>query len=175
MKEYDEAAETEIKGILEKGLYKKDFSYDSRIEEMKNIKKAQGNMMGVGIGIVLILALIGVMNYINTVSGNIQSRQLEIAIMESIGMTEKQVKTLLVREGILFAGISLSLTATAGLGVTYVLYQSMNYMDIAFFVPVLPTVFMALFIAAVCVAVPLIAYRVLTGNKTVVERIRGLE
>ena len=43
----------------------RDVSYESKIEEMENVKKAQGNMKGVGIGITLILAFIGLMNYIN--------------------------------------------------------------------------------------------------------------
>lgn len=174
-REYDEAVETEIKNLMKESSFSKDFSYGSKLESMKEVEKMQGNMMGVGIGIALILAFIGIMNYINTVSGNIQSRQVELATMESIGMTGRQVKTLLVREGILFAGMSLLLTATVGLGITYVIYQSMNYMEIAFAVPALPILGMVLFIAAVCVLIPLIAYRVLTGKKTVVERIQRVE
>lgn len=173
--EYDEEVETEIKNFIKESSYAKDFSWDSKIESMKEVEKMQGNMMGVGIGIALILALIGIMNYVNTVSGNIQNRQVELAAMESIGMTGRQVKTLLVREGMLFAGMSLLLTATVGLGITYVIYQSMNYMGIAFAVPVLPMLGMVLFIVAVCVLIPLIAYGVLTGKKTVVERIRRVE
>lgn len=170
--EYDEKVESEIKNLMKESPYAKDFSWDSKIESMKEVEKMQGNMMGIGMGIALILALIGIMNYINTVSGNIQSRQVELATMESIGMTGRQAKTLLVREGMLFAGISLLLTATVGLGITYVIYQSMNYMGIAFSVPVLPVLGMVVFIVAVCAGIPLIAYRVLTGKKTVVERIR---
>lgn len=170
--EYDEEVESEIKNLMKESPYAKDFSWDSKIESMKEVEKMQGNMMGIGMGIALILALIGIMNYINTVSGNIQSRQVELATMESIGMTGRQAKTLLVREGMLVAGISLLLTATVGLGITYVIYQSMNYMGIAFSVPVLPVLGMVVFIVAVCGGIPLIAYRVLTGKKTVVERIR---
>ena len=49
-------------------------------------------MMEVGIGLVVILAIIGVMNYINTSVGNMQNRRKVISIMESVGMTEGQVK-----------------------------------------------------------------------------------
>ena len=38
----------------------------SKIEDADEIEKAQGNMPQVGIGIVLILAFIGIMNYMNT-------------------------------------------------------------------------------------------------------------
>lgn len=173
--EYDAQTEAQIKDFAEKGPHGGDVSYDSKIDTMKSVKKAQGNMMGVGIGITLILAMIGIMNYINTVSGNIQNRQTELSVMESVGMTEKQVKGMLIREGLLFAGISLLLTATAGLGVTYACYESLNYMGIAFSVPVLPVLAMTALVSAVCTLVPLAVYEVIAGKKTIVERIRGFE
>lgn len=173
--EYDEKTENMIKTCITESAYKKDFSYESKLDEMKSVKKSQGNMMGIGIGITLILALIGIMNYVNTVSGNIQSRQLEIAVLESVGMTEKQVRILLVLEGLLFGALSLLVTGTAGLGVTYYLYQSMNYRGIAFDIPVLPILVMTGFILAVCVWIPLLSYRMTAGKRTVVDRLRGLE
>lgn len=89
-------------------------------------------MMEVGIGIALILALIGLMNYINTVTGNIQNRQNELAVLESIGMTDRQRNGMLVQEGLFFALGSLVITGTVGLGVTYVIYQALNYMGAPF-------------------------------------------
>ena len=142
---------------------------------MKDIKKAQGNMTGVGVGIALILALIGLMNYINTVFGNIQNRKVSLAVMESVGMTEKQVKKLLVREGLLFAGTSLALTATAGLFITYQYYQTMNYMNIPFQIPAVPVLAAVLLSAAVCIGIPLAAYRIIRGKAPVAERICGFE
>lgn len=173
--EYDTSAEQVVKDAMEESAYPKDFSYDSKIEEMQRVKKAQGNMMGIGIGIAFILALIGILNYINTVTGNIHNRQMELAIMESVGMTEKQVKGVLIREGLFYAGGSLILTATLGLFVTYMLYESMNYMQIAFAVPGIPVMCLVLFIICVCVAVPLAAYRVIIGKRAIVERIRTNE
>lgn len=97
---------------------------------------------------------------------------MELAVMESVGMTEKQVNKMLVREGLLFGISSLALSATAGLGVTYAIYQSMNYRNIAFEVPAIPVGIIATLVMAVCVMVPLAAYRILAGERTIVERIR---
>lgn len=174
-KEYDEETERRMKTCIEESTYKKDFSCESKLDEMKSVKKSRGNMMGIGIGITLILALIGIMNYVNTVLGNIQSRQVEIAVFESVGMTEKQVRTLLVLEGLLFGALSLLVTGTMGLGVTYYLYQSMNYRGVAFGIPFLPVCLMTVCILAVCVLIPLLSYRVTAGKGTVAERLRGLE
>ncbi|MBS7008100.1 ABC transporter permease [Anaerostipes sp.] len=174
-KEYDEKTEAQIKKSLEQGTAAKDLSYDSKIENMKVTRKAQGNMTGVGAGIAVILALIGMTNYINTVFGNIQSRRVTLAVMESVGMTRRQVKSMLVREGLLFAASSLLITATAGLGATYLCYQSMNYMNIPFTVPWVPVLAAVLLSSAACIVIPLAAYRILEGKAVIAERVRGFE
>ena len=173
--EFDQKAEEDMFALLQADTYAEDFSWESKIEEMEMVKKAQGNMMEVGIGIVLILAFIGLLNYLNTVTGNIQSRQVELAILESVGMTERQVTKMLMLEGILFAGCSLLLAATVGTEITYWLYQSMNYRNIAFSVPVLPVLGMTIFIILVCIEIPLGARYFLAKKGSVVERIRGFE
>ena len=173
--EYNETTENDIIGMIQMSPYQKDFSYESKIEAMKTVKKAQGNMLGIGIGIALVLAFIGMMNYLNESVGNIQSRQVELAVMESIGMTGKQVRRLLIREGLLYAGASLAVALTVGLGVTYVLYQSMNYRGVPFAVPVLPIAAAALGIVVLCVIIPLAAYHGMERKGSIVERIRGFE
>lgn len=173
--EYDEDTEKSILKQIKASPYQKDFSYKSKIAELKTVTKAQGNMMGIGIGIAVILAFIGIMNYLNASVGNIQSRQVELAIMESIGMAGKQVRQLLIREGLLYAGASLGVALTIGLGVTYVLFQSMNYRGIPFTVPVLPIVAAALFIGLLCMVIPLVKYRSIEQNGSLVERIRGFD
>ncbi|WP_291237060.1 ABC transporter permease [Frisingicoccus sp.] len=173
--EYNETTENDIIGMIQMSPYQKDFSYESKIEAMKTVKEAQGNMLGIGIGIALVLAFIGMMNYLNASVGNIQSRQVELAVMESIGMTGKQVRRLLIREGLLYAGASLAVALTVGLGVTYVLYQSMNYRGVPFAVPVLPIAAAALGIVVLCVIIPLAAYHGMERKGSIVERIRGFE
>lgn len=90
-------------------------------------------------------------------------------------MTDRQVYRMLVYEGLFYAGGSILLTGTVGLLITYLCYQSMNYRGIAFSVPVLPVSAAVLLVLAVCVVVPVLAYRLLAGRHSVVERIRGFE
>ena len=153
----------------------KDFSWESKIEDADEIEKAQGNMPQLGIGIVLILAFIGIMNYMNTFVVNVQSRMTELSVMESIGMTPKQLLGMLVREGVLYAGGAWLVTLTVGMGVTYLLYESMNYRGIAFSVPLLPLLFAVGISFLVCTMVPVLTWIVLEKNGTVVERIKGVE
>jgi len=170
--EYHKETEDAILSNIEESPNKTDFSWDSKIEQAENVKAAQGHMMEIGVGIVLILGIIGVMNYINTSVGNMQSRQKEISIMESVGMTERQVKKMLVWEGIFYTGGVLFLTLTVGIGITYAIYQTMNYMGAKFWFPALPFLGATLILFVVCIVVPVWTYQKIEKSGSLVERIR---
>ena len=172
---YDEETESAVLALMDESPDARDFSYTSKIDEAKNVKKAQGNMMEVGIGVAAILAFIGILNYINTVIGSIQSRGRELASLESIGMTERQIRRMLMLEGLLTAAGSLLLVGTLGLAVTYGIYQSMNYMGAEFYVPFWPVAVMTVLMILICVLIPLAVRRVLVRDGSIVERIRAVE
>ena len=174
-KEYDRATEQSVLNLLEESDGAKDFSWESKLEGADEIERAQGNMPQIGIGIVLILAFIGIMNYINTFVVNIQSRMTELSVMESIGMTPGQLLGMLVREGALYAGGAWTITLTAGMGITYLFYEAMNYRKVAFSVPILPVIFAAGISLPVCILVPVAAWKGMERKGTVVERIKGIE
>ena len=170
--EFDEKTEAAVENILRESPDASDFSWESKIQLAEIVEKAQGHMIEIGFGIVLILAVIGMMNYVNTSVGNIQSRRKEISIMESVGMSERQVKKMLIWEGVFYTGGVMLLTLTAGLGITYAIYQSVNYMGAGFWFPVIPFLIACILLLAVCIAVPLLAYRQLEKSGSLVERIR---
>lgn len=171
-KEFDERAEAAVENILRKSPNASDFSWESKIGQAEIVEKAQGHMAEIGFGIVAILAVIGIMNYINTSVGNIQSRRKEISIMESVGMSEHQVRKMLVWEGIFYTGGVILLTLTAGLGITYAIYQSVNYMGAAFWFPMVPFFISCILLLTICIAVPLLAYKQMEKSGSLVERIR---
>lgn len=53
---------------------------------MKTIQESQGNMMEIGTIIALLLLLVGVLNYANTIASSIQNRKLTFSVMESVGI-----------------------------------------------------------------------------------------
>ena len=174
-KEYDRNIEKEILKLLEANGKEKDLSWDSKIEEADEIKNAQGYMPQIGMGIVLILAFIGIMNYINTFVANVQNRMTEFSIMESIGMTPRQLLLMLIKEGILYAGGAWMVTLTVGMGVTYVIYQSMNYRKVPFSIPLLAILVAAVVSFLVCIVVPAVTWLILEKNGSLVQRIKGIE
>jgi len=82
---------------------------------------------------------------------------------------------MLVTEGLLYAAGAWLVTMTAGLGVTYWLYQSMNYNGAEFKIPILPLLAALVLTLAVCMSVPLITWRQMEKNNSIVERIKGIE
>lgn len=72
-------------------------------------------------GFVSVIALISSLNIVNTISTNLMLRKREIAALEAIGMTGKQVKKMVYLEGVLYGIISAIIGALIGSGLSYYL------------------------------------------------------
>lgn len=171
-KPYDEGAEKALHALMEDSPYSNDLSYISRYDDRKRIEDSQSSMTEIGTVIALLLLFVGLLNYINTFASSIQNRKLTFAIMESIGMSGMQIKKLLVREGLLYALGSVGITLTVGTGITYAAFQSMNYMKIPFRIPVVPLLCAVAFVILICVITPLLSYKKIAANDSIVERLR---
>lgn len=147
----------------------------SQFENMRTIQESQGEMMEIGTIIALLLLLVGVLNYTNTIASSIQNRKLTFSVMESIGMSKKQINQLLIREGVLYALFSVFITLTIGSVITYICFESMNYMEIPFNVPVFPLFSAIILVMLICMITPLLSYKKLAGNRSIVERLRDYE
>lgn len=172
---YDEKAESRIMFLLDNSPYSNDLYVESQYENMKIIQESQGNMLKIGTTIALLLLFVGALNYVNTIASSIQTRKLTFSVMESIGMSRKQTERLLIREGILYAMFSVFITLTAGSVITYICFQSMNYMEIPFRVPGIPLMGGILLIMLVCVLTPIVTYKKTIKNRPVAQRLREYE
>lgn len=172
---YDEVLEKKITSLIVNSSYSNDLYIESQYEDMKTIQESQGNMMEIGTIIALLLLLVGVLNYANTIASGIQNRKLTFSVMESVGMSRKQINRLLIREGVLYAMFSVLITLTIGSAITYVCFQSMNYMEIPFEVPVIPLIGAIVLVMLICTIVPLLSYKKLAGNRSIVEWLRDYE
>lgn len=75
------------------------------MEEQYEKETRSSAVMGNAISV--IIALVGVLNFINSMVTAIVSRRREFAMIQSIGMTKKQLCRMLVYEGLYYAGITL--------------------------------------------------------------------
>lgn len=145
----------------------------SRYEKENEIRDYITACKVMGTGLSIILLLIGVVNFINTMLVSVTTRRQELAVLESIGMTARQIRKMLVLEGIYYFFITFALTGTIG---TVLLAAGFRVLKSAadyavFTYPVVPLAAAASFLIIVCAVIPLATY---WSNRrhSVVERLR---
>ena len=129
------------------------------------------NVVGGGISFVLIL--IGMANFVNVMLTGVYIRRNELAVMESVGMTKKQVKKMLVFEGSYYGILTLALILTVG-NVMIKLITDMSRQIADYAVAYYPAALLAVtavVIMAACIIVPVILYHMIS-KESITERIR---
>lgn len=99
------------------------YSNSELLMSAQNYIKATNLVLGT-LGILLLI--IGIMNYWNTILTGIQARKHELVMMESIGMTGKQLRLLLIAEGIWHWGIVMLSVGTVGYGLLWFMGKSIK-------------------------------------------------
>ena len=147
-------------------------SKQSKIAEFEGFRKMFLTMGGTLAGII---GLVGVLNFINAVLTGILARKRELAMLQSVGMTGKQMNTMLVYEGlyytILSAALSLVLSAALGplVGSLCSIFWFFTYQF-----TVLPVLMVIPLFLILGILVPLLMYRCVNRH-TIVERLREIE
>lgn len=123
-----------------------------------------------------IIGLVGVLNFLNAVLTGMITRKREFAVLQSIGMTGRQLKTMLVWEGMYYAlgavGLSMLLNVAAGPLVASVFSSMFWFFTYRF--TILPVVCVAPVFVLLGVLLPLVTYRQV-ARYSVVERLRNIE
>lgn len=150
--------------------------YFSKVTLRQNFDRMINMFRLVGGTLCAILALIGILNFINSITTSILSRYREIAMLQSVGMTGWQVKQILIYEGIGYSILgllgSLILSVIASLTVVRMMGVELTYFTWHFtLLPVFLCIIPLLLITAI---VPLVCYNKM-AQKTVVERLRIAE
>ncbi|GMK39759.1 efflux ABC transporter permease [Paenibacillus sp. CCS19] len=151
----------------------RELKLSSKLEWMERMESAKMVLFVLGGAVSFILACIGILNFVSTMFTSIIVRRQEFAVMESIGMTRKQLRSLLLLEGTGYAAISLLLISTLGTLISYgafkVFSQEADYAIYTF--PTVPLSIAFVLILASCWLVPLIAYNK-SKKLSIVERLK---
>ena len=122
-----------------------------------------------------IIGIVGVLNFFNAVMAGIIARKNELAVLQAIGMTGGQVKSMLVTEGLIYtvgAGVIAFALSLAFTPVLNSLMSNMFWFYSGHF-SVTPVAIMIPVFAIIGFAVPFVAYKGLSKTP-VVERIREI-
>lgn len=153
-----------------------DVAYTSILTMKATVSGVKNVVLLIGGVIGAVFALVGLINFINLVMTNIITRRHEFATMQSIGMTNRQLRKMMISESfsyVVLAGIVGTLAAGV-LGITLVrafVQNGPTSLMMTFQMTLLPALIMLVLFLVLAFIVPVIALR-LFNNRSVVERLR---
>ena len=125
--EYQDTFEKETEGNPEYSQIS--FSVSNLDKQMRD-EKSLFTLLGVfAYGLIVVIALIGITNIINTLSTGMELRSREFATLRSIGMTDKQFVGMVRLESVFISVKALVIGVPLGILISYLLCVMMNRMD----------------------------------------------
>ena len=125
--EYQDTFEKETEGNPE---YSQISFYVSNLDKQMRDEKSLFTLLGVfAYGLIVVIALIGITNIINTLSTGMELRSREFATLRSIGMTNKQFVGMVRLESVFISVKALVIGVPLGILISYLLCVMMNRMD----------------------------------------------
>ena len=129
-----------------------------------------------GFAISLIIAFVGILNFINTMLTAIVSRQKEFAMIQSIGMTKRQLRCMLIDEGLCYAVSTLAASyvlGTLGVGIGIRAMVSGDW-TATFHFTLMPLVICTPILIIFAILIPYICFKNLE-KQSIVERLRATD
>ena len=125
--EYQDTFEKETEGNPE---YSQISFYVNNVDKQMRDEKSLFTLLGVfAYGLIVVIALIGITNIINTLSTGMELRSREFATLRSIGMTDKQFAGMVRLESVFISVKALVIGVPLGILISYLLCVMMNRMD----------------------------------------------
>ena len=126
----DDYQDTFEKETEENPEYSQISFYVSNLDKAMRDEKSLFTLLGVfAYGLIVVIALIGITNIINTLSTGMELRSREFATLRSIGMTDKQFAGMVRLESVFISVKALVIGVPLGILISYLLCVIMNRMD----------------------------------------------
>lgn len=142
-------------------------TYEKEFEGFKSIFVIIGNALS------SVMAIIGILNFINVILTGIITRRREFSVLKSIGMTGKQLQTMLMYEGLGYAGITLIVTiaCSALLNVTLLRAMGEGFWFFTARFTLLPVMLVTPLLLLLSGLIPIAVYRA-TNKESLVDQLR---
>lgn len=171
-REKERQVENELNLMIEDYPY---LSLGTLREEMLQVESMFNLLFSVLVGLSVFIIGFALINLINTLITNILTRDHEFAMLQSVGMTRKQLSGMLRMEALILAGGNLLITLVIGTSAGYVMIKILRYFGAAYMHFVFPGWFFAGY-AVFIVLVPVLITEYMVrrfSRQTLVERLRG--
>ncbi|MDO4322207.1 MAG: ABC transporter permease [Lachnospiraceae bacterium] len=171
-KPFSKDTEEQIKAVFadETGI-----GYDSKLDSYEDMQKTEQQVRILGTSLGLIIAFLALLNYCNMMAASLQDRAKEFATLESIGMTTKQTRQVLMLEGIGYALLSAVSSLIIGTPLSIAVFNGTNqYWNLRYSFPLADSLILYLIILILCMLVPAVLYQ-RTKKTSIVERLRQIQ
>lgn len=149
------------------------FSSKNTITKQYQEETASSAVMGNAISVVI--ALVGILNFINSMVTAVISRKKEFAMIQSIGMTKNQLCKMLICEGGYYAGITIVVSyCLSALAVNTVVRSMVSDGFSTFRFTLLPLYICIPILLMFAVLIPVLCFRNL-GKQSIVEQLRAVD
>ncbi len=150
--------------------------YESKQLFVDQFKSLQKIFLTVGGTLSFIIGIIGLLNFINSILTSIIARRREFAMLQSLGMTDRQLCSLLMFEGLYYALATIAITLLLGTVFSLVAIQALasNLWFFSYKFVILPLLIAAPLLVLISIVIPLVSYKS-TNTQTIVERLRESE
>lgn len=152
------------------------YDYESRKTYAEEFYGFRDMFVMGGTGAAFIVGMVGILNFLNTILTGIMARKREFAVLQSVGMTGRQLNRMLITEGMVFAGSSIVITLAVSIAMGPVIGNALEGMFpfFTYHLTVMPILVVAPVFLLIGAVIPLASYRQV-AKKSVVERIRKSE
>lgn len=149
--------------------------YNSRASYMAEFEGLQRTYLMVGGALGGILGLVGILNFVNSIITSILTRRTELAMLQSVGMTTKQLRKMLIGEGMCYIALTAAITLTLGSFLSAFIINAIagQMWFFSFHFTMLPMLIILPLLLVPAVLIPVIAYRSVS-RQSVVERLREI-
>ena len=168
---YNEKTESKLNKILSRHP-------DLVMETLQEVKASSANTIhntGVQVyGVSAFVIMFSIFNLTNTLISRISTRRKQFGILESIGMTKKQIKKMLLHESVLLIIPCLIITVVAGNLMGYLLVRILSANGLTYFqytFPFIPLLIYGTCIVIISVAISAICLKIQCRN-SLAERIK---
>lgn len=172
--EEDEAMEAFLKNYTDN--VEPVMNYSSKGTRALEFQGMRNMILIVGGALSSVIGLIGVLNYVNSMLTSMITRRREFAMLQSIGMTGRQLRRMLIMEGLYYAAASGVMSVVLGVLISVLTVRTLTG-DIWFFCyhfTVLPLLVIIPILLALGVVLPVIVLR-MVEKRSIVERLRENE
>lgn len=147
--------------------------YVSAAQAQADYAHNQQTVALVGDGVCILMVLMGLMNYVNVMATSVQTRRRELAMMESLGMTRRQLRAMVMWEGGIYAVLS-SVLFLAGGGILWAAFSDTHIdagvLAFSFVWPPRLVAGLVLALLVLCPCISALAYRI-SSREPVIQRL----